>query len=181
MSDVTPPVPASPGASSRPAMRGAVREKTSRELAELRAAEIMGHIGDLDEGHDKFFVPLEEIPDGWTYEWKTRTVYNQENPAYQVSLARTGWEPVPASRHPSMMPKGDATATIERDGQVLMMRPEVITDQVRGIEDKKAKDRVRINEKKLSGERVDKFGDAGKASPASIRKSYEPMQIPETV
>jgi hypothetical protein len=174
LSDLNPPVP-------RPAMRGAVREKTSRELAEARAAEIMGHMGDLDEGQDKFHVPLNEIPDGWTYEWKTRTVYNQENPAYQVSLARTGWEPVPASRHPAMMPKDSSSQTIERDGQVLMMRPEVITDQVRGIERRKARDQVRVKEQQLGSERMDKFGEAGRASPATIRKSYEPMAIPETV
>jgi len=180
MSDsIMPPAP--PVAPARPAMRQPLREKTSRELADERAKQILGHIGGLDEGPDDFFVAPDKIPDGWTCEWKTRTVHNMEDPAYQVALARTGWEPVPASRHPEMMPKGGKHETIERKGQVLMMRPEVITDQVRGLDRRKARDQVRVKEQQLGSEPVHKFGEAGRQTPATIRKSYEPMPVPDTV
>ena len=85
---------------SRPAMR----EEDPRARAKKRAEELRAHLGDIDEGTDDFYVDAESIPEGWTYEWKRHTVYGQEDPAYQVQLAREGWSPVPASRHPSMMP-----------------------------------------------------------------------------
>jgi hypothetical protein len=58
----------------------------------------------------------------------------QEDPAYAVSLARKGSEPVPADRHPSFMPDGARFATIERKGMVLMERPLELTEEAREIE-----------------------------------------------
>ena len=70
---------------------------------------------------DKFWAP--PPPDGWDYQWKRRSVYNQEDPAYQVELARQGWEAVPLSRHSEMMPRGWSGQTIEVEGMTLMERP----------------------------------------------------------
>ena len=110
------------------------REESPRERAARRAAELRGHIGNMDEGTDDFFVPPEYIPDGWSYEWKRKTNVGMEDPAYQVSLARMGWEPVPAARHPSMMPESNKYLIIERKGLVLMERPLEITEDARNIE-----------------------------------------------
>ena len=88
--------------SARPPMRPAMREDDPRVAAALRAAEIRDQFENVDEGVDEFRTP--EAPDGWTYEWKRRTLLGQEDPAYQVELARMGWEPVSTNRHPNMMP-----------------------------------------------------------------------------
>jgi hypothetical protein len=46
-------------------------------------------------------------PQGWTYEWRTRTVKGAEWTEAIVDDAQRGWTPVPASRHPGkMMPVG---------------------------------------------------------------------------
>jgi hypothetical protein len=164
----------------RPPLRPDMREKTSREAAAERAAEIMGHIGDLDEGEDKFALPLGGVPDGWSYEWKRRTVYNQEDPAYSVKLSRTGWEPVPTTRHPEMMPKGGNHPIIERDGMVLMQRPAVITEKVKEIERQKARAQVRAKEEQLNASPPGTFerGTDPRVRPV-VKKSYEAMPIPE--
>ena len=52
--------------SERPPMRPPMREEDPRAAAARRAAEIRGHLGNLDEGVDKFALP--PAPDGWTYE-----------------------------------------------------------------------------------------------------------------
>jgi hypothetical protein len=160
-------------------MRGAMREEDPRAAASRRAAEIMQHLGGLDEGTDDFYIPPDKIPDGWSYEWKRKTIYNQEDPAYQVQLARTGWEAVPASRHPEMMPVNGSWQTIERKGMQLMMRPKVITEQFRNIDHRNAKEQVKHKEAQLGSAPEGQFGrDHAQVKP-KISKGYEPMPVPQ--
>ena len=158
-------------------------EDDPRLRAAARAAELREHRGSMDEGTDKFYIDPRVIPDGWSYEWKTHTVLNQPNPSYQVQLARAGWEPVPRYRHPEMMPDNYPGETIERDGQILMERPAEITDEAKARDLRTARAQVRQKEAQLNGQ------PAGPSSPfdptnkgtsmVNIKKSYEPMTIPE--
>lgn len=175
------PVEAAPEASTpvREAMRRPMREEDPRARAAKRAAEIRGHLGgDLDEGPDKFYVPAHYVPDGWTYEWKRKTILNQEDPAYQVALTRKGWEPVPASRHSEMMPSGGSWNTIERDGMVLMERPKDITDEARDLELRAARQQMRQKEAQLNSAPDGQFGRNHPQAKARINKGYEPIPIP---
>lgn len=150
-----------------------MREEDPRSRAAKRAAEIRGHIGSMDEGTDEFYIPPEMVPDGWTYEWKRRTVLGQEDPAYQVSLARMGWEEVPADRHPQMMPAGHHSV-INRKGMVLMERPKEITDEARRIENRKARNQVKAKEEQLSSAPSGQF----ERNTPTVKKSYSPIAIP---
>lgn len=164
----------------RPAMRPAMRDESPRERARRRAEELKGNASAIEEGTDEFYIPPEIVPDGWTYEWKRRTVQGQEDPAYQVALARTGWEAVPADRHPEMMPLGWKGATIERRGMVLMERPEEITDRVRQLDRQRARNQVRVKEQQLNaappGTMEKEFSDP--RTRPQIKKSFEPMPVP---
>ncbi|HLY80826.1 MAG TPA: hypothetical protein VKQ70_15695 [Caulobacteraceae bacterium] len=172
--------------STRPDPRGEMRandaphEETSRERAERRAAEIMGHLeGAMDEGADELALDNIQVPDGWTYEWKRQSVYGKSDPAYDTRLARTGWEPVPSKRHPAMMPKGHH-GEITRDGLVLMERPKVITDRVKKLMYERARGAVRLKEQQLNEgppgtfERVDERG----RPTAKVRTTHSPVEIP---
>ena len=162
---------------SQPPMRPAMRAEDPREAAARRAAQIRGHIGDLDEGTDEFSCP--PPPDGWTYEWKRKTVMGQEDPAYQVSLARTGWENVPTSAHPEMMPGMGSHPTIERKGMSLMMRPASISDEIRDIEYRKARNQVRVKEQQLNNAPDGTFERNNKSDGLTkIKKSYEAIPVP---
>lgn len=165
----------------RPEMRPEMREENPRSAAARRAAEILGHLGDMDEGVDEFYMSPDQVPDGWTYEWKRRTVYGQEDPAYQVALARTGWEPVPARRHPEMMPAGWKGETIERKGMVLMQRPREITDRIEELDRMKARNQVKAKEQQLNaappGTMEREFSDP--RTRPSIKKSFEAMPVPK--
>lgn len=163
----------------RPPMRPAMREEDPRVAAARRAAEIRGNIGSLDEGTDEFYIDPALVPDGWSYEWKRKTVMGQEDPAYQVHLARTGWEPVPTSRHPSMMPGQGHYPTIERKGMTLMMRPAVITEEAKEIEQRKARQQVRVKEQQLNSAPDGQFERNDPRVRAAIKKGYEPMAVPK--
>jgi hypothetical protein len=162
----------------RASMRPELREEDPRARAAARAAKIRGDNGGMDEGTDEFYIPKDIIPEGWTYEWKRHTIWNQEDPAYTVQLAREGWEPVPVSRHPQMMPSSWDKGTIERKGMLLMERPSEISEEVRRIDLRKAREQVRIKEAQLAGTPEGTLSrDHDRVKP-SIKKSYD-MPIPE--
>lgn len=157
------------------------------ERARRRAAELREH-GSFDPGSDKFNFDLSIVPPGWSYEWKRVLVMGASDPSYQVSLAQRGWEAVPASRHPEMMPLGSDSGTIDRDGMRLMERPAVITEEARDREKRDARDQVRGKEQQVTQ------APAGDSSPfegtnrdargkaLGIKRSYssEQMEIPKT-
>lgn len=168
----------------RPPLRKEMREDVEdvksddpRERAAKRAAELRKHNISFDEGIDKFAAP--KAPDGWTYEWKRKSVMGYEDQSYMSGLERTGWEPVQASRHPEMMPKG-YTGAIERDGQILMERPKEITDEIRGLELKKAREQVQIKAGQLDPKGRGGLMDRHDADASiKIKKEYQPMPVPE--
>lgn len=172
---VSTPVP-------RTEMRATMREESSLERAKRRAAEIRGHIGEIDEGTDEFYIPADMIPEGWTYEWKRKLLLGAEDPSYTVHLARMGWTAVPLDRntdHMAMMPPSWPHNTIERKGMLLMERPSEVVSEVRRIEQKRARDQVRAKEQQLSGAPDGQFGrDHAQVRP-KISKSFEAMTIPE--
>lgn len=167
---------------ARPPMRPeADTEEDPRARAARRAAEIRDSLkGSLDDGTDKYFIPPEEIPDGWTYEWKRVSVMGKVDHNYQNSLLRMGWEPVPVSRHPDRMPMG-WTGPIEIDGLMLMERPAELTEEARKIELRQARQQVRTKEEQLNNPpSPGQFERANKDnSLVKIRKSHEPMPIPK--
>lgn len=89
-------------------------------------------------------------PEGWTYEWKAKTVKNWEWTDNQVQLYQNGWTPVPASRHDgAIMPPGHP-GNIERGGLILMERDERLTDKARDLDRRRANDPVR-NSRQMAG------------------------------
>ncbi len=163
----------------RPALRPPVREEDPRAAAARRAAELREHLGEVVDAADDFYVPPDEIPDGWTYEWKRHSTHNQEDPVYHTQLLREGWEAVSAARHPSMMPSNALNGPILRKGMILMQCPTEIVEERRNAELRKARLQVRAKEQQLSGTPEGTLTrDHAQARP-QIKKSYEAMPIPE--
>jgi hypothetical protein len=163
---------------ARQAPRPEPREEDPRARAAARAAQIRGDNGGMDEGADEFYIPKGIVPDGWTYEWKRHTIWNQEDPAYAVQLAREGWEVVPASRHPQMMPSTWERNTIERKGMLLMERPSEISEEVRRIDLRRAREQVRIKEAQIAGAPDGTFTRDDPRVRPNIKKTFD-MPIPE--
>jgi len=163
----------------RPSMRAEMREESPAERAKRRAAEIRGHLNGIDEGTDEFYIDPSMIPDGWSYEWKRRLLLGAEDPSHNVALYRMGWEPVPLTRHPEMMPRDWKGETIERKGMILMERPLELVEEARAIERRKAVNQVRDKEAQIAGTPDGTLTrDHAQARP-SIKKGYEPIPIPK--
>ena len=168
---------AEPISEAREDMRASKREEDPRARAERRAAEIRQHLkGDTSDGADRFWVDPHIIPDGWSYEWKRKTIWGKEDPAHEVELARQGWEAVPATRHPQMMPKGN-WQTIERDGMILMERPKVLTEDIHQDNLVKARRQVKAKDAQLNQAPEGTFDRDDPRVKASIKKSFEAMPI----
>jgi len=160
-------------------IRKPMREEDPRERARKRTEQVRQHRDGVDlDTVDRFHIDPRIIPDGWTYEWKRKTIYNQEDPAYQVRLASAGWEPVPASRHPELMPIGNFS-TIERDGMILMEAPKELTDEARDVELRRARNQVRAKESQLGSTPEGTMTRDDPRVKPSIKKGYEPMPVPK--
>jgi len=160
-------------------LRPALREDDPRARAKQRAEQLRGHLGDVVDGTDDFYIPEDVIPDGWTYEWKRHTTYGAEDPTYQVALARSGWTAVPSNRHPEMMPHNTPSSTILRKGMILMECPTEIIRERKDADLQKARMQVRVKEQQLAGTPDGTMTrDHAKARP-QIKKSYEAMPIPK--
>ena len=166
-----------PISEAREEMRASQREEDPRARAERRAAEIRQHLkGDVSDGADRFYVDPHIIPDGWSYEWKRKTIWGKEDPAHEVELSRQGWEPVPATRHPQMMPRGN-WQTIERDGMILMERPKVLTDDAHKSNLRNARLQVKAKEAQLNQAPEGTFDRDDPRVKPNIKKSFEAMPI----
>lgn len=157
------------------------REEDPRARAARRALELREQTSSDDDGVDKFYIDPKLIPDGWSYEWKKFTVLGKEDPSYQVSVARKGWEAVPCYRHPTLMPIGYQGETIEREGMILMERPLEITQEAKARDLRVARAQVRGKEEQLGGSPAGTFERDNKGTPlVNVKKSFEHIKIPET-
>jgi len=161
------------------APRAAPRDTSSRDRASARAAQLRDHMGDMDESEDKFFIDLGTVPEGWTYEWKRKTTYGKDDPSYDVQVARAGWDPVPADRHPAYMPPGFKGPTIERDGMILCERPTEIVEERRDMERRKARQQVRDKEIQLGAAPDGQFERAVKGEKLTqVKRSIDYVKPP---
>jgi hypothetical protein len=169
-------------AAERPPLRPEVREDDPRARAAARIAQLREHAHNLDEGTDEFYVPPSLVPDGWSYEWKRHKIWNQEDPSYTVQLAQEGWEEVPLHRnsaHEAMMPRNWPGKTIERKGMILMERPTEISNEIRRMELRRARQQVQIKEAQLAGTPEGTMSrDADPRVRPNIKKTFD-MPIPE--
>lgn len=157
-----------------------LREEDPRTRAARRALELREQGSSDDDGVDKFYIDPKIIPDGWSYEWKTFTVLGKENPSYQVAMAHKGWEAVPRSRHPHLMPINHHGETIEREGMVLMERPLEITQDAKARDLRTARAQVRGKEEQLGGAPNGTFDRDNKGSSlVTVKKSFEHIPIPK--
>lgn len=127
----------------------------------------------------KLHVPQNKIPDDMTYSWVRESTLNEPDPDNMTDRMIKGWQPVPAARHPEMVPpplpgyEGMEVSVIRRGGLILCERPsrEVeMARQQRDIENMEMLQDVawtgqadpnmpRVDESSVGFERVTSFKD----------------------
>ena len=86
-----------------------------------------------------------------------------------------GWEAVPLSRHPELMPRNWQGNTIEVGGLVLMERPLIFTQEAREEERRNARDAVLTKESQM---REGRSGDLGRREVNRFSKTRAPIDVP---
>ena len=129
---------------------------------------------------DKFYIPIEEIPEGLSYEWKRWSVVGEHNPFYIAQMREQGWEPVPPKRHPHWVPPGYNEPHIIKDGMILMDRPMELTEEARREQRQLAKKQVKEAEQRLghtgAGELTRDHPDV---RPRISKEYFRPMTVEE--
>ena len=100
----------------------------SSRTAENRSSEMRKQ----PETHyqSKLYVPKEKIPTGMVYSWVRESTLNEPDPDNMTDRMVRGWQPVPAARHPEMVPpplpgyEGMEVTVIRRGGLILCEKPE---------------------------------------------------------
>lgn len=93
--------------------------------------------------------PLEEIPEGSSYEWKRYSNVGEEDHHYIAQLRLDGWEPVDPRRHPNRVPPGYDKPNIIYNGLILMERPLELTLAARREASQNAKQKMVEAEQRL--------------------------------
>lgn len=163
----------------RPPLRPEQREESSIEAADRRTREILEG-GELLDHTAKYELPEGIEPDGWVYQWKATSVIGKPNTQHISNLLQTGWEFVPASRHPELMGATPNEKHIERDGCTLMMRPRQIEDMILDRDRSRARAQVRSKEQQLRQAPPGTFERGTHPNaPVRIGKSYERIVLPK--
>lgn len=178
--DAGPFAPQRAATVDRSPLREPLRDEDPRAAADRKAKEWFAHVDSLPDGQDKYYIDPNKIPDGWTYEWKTHEVLGKQDPQYQVALAQTAWQAVPASRHREMMPSGFRGETIDIGGMRLMERPQQITDYQKAKERRNAQAPIDNLRAKLGAAPAGQFErGTNPGAPVSIKTTIEkPASIP---
>lgn len=127
--------------------------------AEQRPMPRTQHRGDL-------FVDPTKIPRGMTYRWIRESMLGQPDPQNVTKRQINGWMPVPADRHPELVPpplpgyEGTAPLIIRVGGQILFEKP------TRDIE----ADRAEL--RKENAEIMGSIAWTGQADPNMPRQDY---------
>ena len=161
---------------NRPEMRDPVRDEPIREdgiradagrFVRPKKGTMVGEFDDL--------VP----PPGMVYEGKRISIYGQPDQKNLMEVARFGWTPVDASRHPNAMPPGYTGKTIERAGMMLMERPLYVHLEARAEEAQRAKANIINNQRKLGEIDPDEKRAGIERGSPTIRRDIEPGLVPD--
>jgi hypothetical protein len=176
--------------SPRPAPRAANRE-ASRDMpreAGRSGLAVMGRNGETlmrrrTQIGDKFDVPLNEIPAGWTYQWNAVTILGKGMEEIVVGdrqMYDNGWRPVPASRHDGRFAPHGYEGAIVLEGQRLEERPAALTQQAKDEDTLRARsqvrdrtDALRLTQKQLPGSDVARHRNQAGGMKMSIDPAFD--------
>lgn len=125
---------------------------------------------------DPFYIPLDEIPEGLSYEWKRYSVAGQEDPFYIAGMREQGWEPVNPKVHPNWVPPGYKEPHIIKGGQILMERPMELTKEAIAERKHNAKQQIRDAESRLG--KAD-AGELARERPQIVKEYMRPVMNAE--
>ena len=113
-------------------------------------------------------------PEGWTYEWKRKTLAGMEDVDHVNGLMENGWTSVPADRHVSSFNFKSRTGEIVRDGMMLMERPVELTQEARMEERMAARDQINAQNAQYRARLPGGMSGEHPGVQQNVRTTYEP-------
>ena len=142
----------------------------------VRTRSRMRRVSAMD---DPFYIPVEEIPEGSSYEWKRFSNVGAEDPFYIAQMRRQGWEPVDPKRHPTWVPPGYSLPTIIKGGMILMERPIELTQEAQRETRQLAQQQMAEAEQRLGKTPKDTMTrDFKGVEPKVVKEYMRPVHIP---
>ena len=127
--------------------------RPGRVAARGRAGEILSR--NATQVGDEFELPESMKEPGWSYQWCAVSINGDSDITLNMlqDFEANGWRPVPAGRFPGrFMKQGTpADAAIVRKGQMLMERPQSLTDEAAAEDKNKALAQMRDRDQSLMG------------------------------
>lgn len=166
----------------RPRKINVIRDEmvsTDRQAQAGGRAQAIGRDGKVltrkrtSEG-DKFSIPQGIVPDGWSYEWKRKSMFGMEDTDHITGLMENGWTPVPASRHAGEFMVRGGTGEIVRDGLILMERPVELTKEARDEERHNARMLIHLQNAQYRGSMPSGMDADHPDARARLNSNYEP-------
>jgi hypothetical protein len=131
MAIIFPKPPVGPSVKA-PAYRAPSRQSARPEVRG-RNGEILTRQNRSNTLPDQFDLPTRMLEKGWSYQWNRTSCYGLPDPNNINSMMENGWRPVMADRFPGRFHPVDYKGAIEREGLMLMERPDTMTQEA--IED----------------------------------------------
>src|SRR5271163_4889301 len=135
----------------------------TRQSARTRSdgrVEVVGHNGEVlsrtrVQVGDIFEIPANMIPQNWSYQWNAVSVAGNSDILLDQThmMYQNGWRPVPAERYAGTLVQKGSTGNIIRGQQMLMERPQALTDEARAEDVRNARQLIsdRNESLKLTG------------------------------
>lgn len=110
-------------------------------------------------------------PDGWEYQLKRLSVYNQPDKQSQIGNSAAGWDNVPSDRHPDVYIPPDCA---------LMEKPKSMVDDARREMTQATKDELRSQRRMLQEAPIDTMNTPADRRAVKFTEDYmRPMRVAE--
>lgn len=96
---------------SKPKSRAEEARRLQERVAQLKPLVRTSYTHPMD-------IPIHLIPEGWTYRYIRKDVFNEPDDGHSAQMANIGWDPVPASRHPELAFKDLTGRSSSSDGYI---------------------------------------------------------------
>lgn len=150
--------------------RQTMRNEHGRVVARSRDGRLITRTSSIG-GQDKFDVPIDFIPDGWSYQWIATSVHGK--PVNNTGMFANGWEAVPAVRHDGFFMASGADGPIIVDDLMLCERPIELTLEARAEEIAAAKNLLKTQNNQFKPQLPGARGNRGTG--LRVKRSIEAL------
>lgn len=150
----------------------------------MRAGNNWDSAVEFEENPDKLKIPRDMVPEGMSLEWKTRSIWGQEQKQSLNADFRAGWTPVHREDFDGRFADiwaHDDSGYVVYEACILCARPSELTEKSRKREKRRADEQLAIKAEAFRGGEINATGANHPSALASnrISRTMERIEIPK--